>query len=103
MLRRAKALNIVLLVAIALINGTSGGAAPAANALNRDPDWKQWNGSAGTRPAEQIAACTARIQSGQEKPGELFVAYYNRALTKYRLEQYQTAAEDYGAALRLKP
>src|SRR5579872_7299732 len=89
---------LILITATALVAGIR----PAA-AANRDAEWKACNGSPGTSLTDQIAACTARIKSGDESPNQLFVAWYNRALTKYRMEQYQGAADDYAGALAIKP
>src|SRR5215469_7257835 len=102
MRKGATVLKLVFLAGFAPVIFHPAEAAAPTQPPNRDLQWKQCNGSPGTSIGDQVAACTARIQSGQENPNEVFVAYYNRALAKYRQEQYGGAADDYGAALRIK-
>jgi Tfp pilus assembly protein PilF len=54
-------------------------------------------------PDVSISGCTAVIQSGQQSPENLGVAFRDRGLAYYRKGQYDRAIQDCDDAIRLNP
>jgi Tfp pilus assembly protein PilF len=52
---------------------------------------------------QRIRVCTAVIQSGQESPGNMAIAFASRGLAYHHKEQDELAVQDYDQAIRLKP
>src|SRR5580700_10774265 len=80
-----------------------GFASPAH--ADAEDDWNRCNTTAiDTAMAElQIAGCTARIESGEERGANLFAGFYNRASAYYNKSDYDRAITDFTAAIGLKP
>lgn len=52
---------------------------------------------------QRLRVCTAVIQSGQESPGNMAIAFASRGLAYHHKEQNELAVQDYDQAIRLKP
>ncbi len=61
------------------------------------------NGADRTSPDPQIAGCTALIESGNETPAILTVAFNNRGNAYTNKGDYDRAIEDYGRSIALDP
>jgi tetratricopeptide (TPR) repeat protein len=68
-------------------------------------DWAACNGSVadGFSLDQQVAGCTARIESGQESTHDTAVAYYNRGYTYQDMKKFDLALADYTQAIALRP
>ncbi|HJW42676.1 MAG TPA: tetratricopeptide repeat protein [Rhizomicrobium sp.] len=68
-------------------------------------EWAACNGSVadGFSLDQQVAGCTARIQSGQESTHDTAVAYYNRGYTYQDMKKLDLALADYTQAIALRP
>jgi tetratricopeptide (TPR) repeat protein len=67
------------------------------------PQWQGCTGNPGIEWDQQIKSCTALIQSGQEAPENLSIAYYNRALAYENKDDDERAIADYSEAIKLNP
>ncbi len=67
---------------------------------NRKENWKR---CVDRDPAVNVAACTALIESGNEKPKNLGYAYNDRGIAYFAQEKYGPAVADFNQALRLVP
>ncbi len=72
------------------------------------PAWTQsergnWKYCGDTNPDVSIRGCTAIIDSGNEKPRRLALAYFNRGEAYSIKRQYEASLPDYDAALQLEP
>ena len=87
----------------ALAVASLGFASPAL--ADADDDWNRCNTTAidPITTDVQIAGCTARINSGEERDANLFIGYYNRASAYYNKGDYDKALADYSQALTLAP
>src|SRR6185503_11179345 len=90
--------SLFLAAAAACLLWASGAAADSAQ------EWSLCNGTAvgGVSGEAQIAGCTARIRSGDERGDNLFAAYYNRGTAHYLNAEYDLAIADYDAAIKVK-
>ncbi len=66
----------------------------------RDKNWKQCKSD---DPERSVKACSALIQSGQEKGINLAKAFCGRGLAYARKGEYDHAIQDYDEALRINP
>ena len=71
-------------------------------AQSRDKNWGPCK-DLRSAPDVRIGACTAVIQSGQETPLSLAVAYNDRGYAYDDKGEYDRAIQDYGEAIRLNP
>src|SRR5215469_13905396 len=77
-------------------------AAIATNAVAQSRD-QNWQHCAGNSDDLRIAACTAIIQSKQEVPENLAIAFNDRGNAYEASHQYDAAIKDYDEAIKLKP
>ena len=83
-------------LAVVLISALFGG----ANAQTRD---QQWTWCKDQYPDVSIGGCTALIQSGQETPNNLAMAFNNRGLAYVGEKDYARALQDYDQAISIDP
>jgi tetratricopeptide (TPR) repeat protein len=79
-------------------------AAPPAMAQGASRDWQRCEDMHGVySPEEQVAACTALIESMAETRANQATAYYNRGTLFYRRQEFALALEDFARSLDLDP
>jgi hypothetical protein len=76
-------------------------AAPAVAQLS--PQWETCTGEPNVDPDQQIASCTALIESGQETAANLAIAVYRRAIVWHRKRDFDRAIADYSGTITLNP
>lgn len=66
-------------------------------------EWQSCTGNPGVDWDQQIANCTALIESGKESTENVGIAYYNRGLAFENKENYSRAIADFSEAILRNP